>query len=41
MDETRPWTIKLIQETITAKNLCELPEDEDEDYIERIFKVSV
>ena len=41
MDEERPWTVQKIQETITAQNLCELPENEHEDYIERIFKVSV
>ena len=41
MNEKRPWTVQKIQETLTAQNLCELPEDEDEDHIERIFKVSV
>ena len=41
MDEKRPWTVENIQGTITAQNLCELPVDENEDHIERIFKVSV
>ena len=40
MDEKRPWTVQKIQETITVQKLCEVPEDKDEDHIERIFKVS-